>query len=266
MAHFFYTKPGLHVEVYDTMTDPLPQSAKDVDFFLQHRGKAEGSILEIACGTGRVAWQLAEAGVEVVGLDLSKAMLHIAETKRKNYSEKVSDRMRFVYANMSTFDFDEQFALIVVAFRSFQILSTPEEQLKTLANIRRHLKPNGRLIIDIFDPKIELLRNGQRSSPLSIRQVIHPKTENVVNIVAVGGFNNFVTQMLTEHWRFTEYDSEGKVLREEDEVLRMRWTYRYEMRHLLERSGFKVLKEYSDYSESPPAYGKEQIWVVERNN
>jgi hypothetical protein len=42
----------------------------------------------------------------------------------------------------------------------------------------------------------------------------------------------------------------------------MRWTFRYEMRHLLRLCGFRVLEEYSDFRKSPPSYGKEQVWVA----
>jgi len=45
------------------------------------------------------------------------------------------------------------------------------------------------------------------------------------------------------------------------EELKLRWTYRHELHHLLELSGFQVLAEYSDFRRSEPAYGKELIVV-----
>ena len=71
-----------------------------------------------------------------------------------------------------------------------------------------------------------------------------------------------VTQVFSEVWRFREFDQAGILMREEHEVLRLRWGYRYEMRHLFELSGFSVEAEYSAFDRSPPAYGKEQIWVL----
>ncbi len=44
----------------------------------------------------------------------------------------------------------------------------------------------------------------------------------------------------------------------------MSWIYRREMRYLFELTGFEVLAEYSDFAKSPPAYGKEQIWVARK--
>jgi hypothetical protein len=73
-----------------------------------------------------------------------------------------------------------------------------------------------------------------------------------------------VSQLLIERWRFAECALDGRVLREEFEELRLRWTYRQEFRNLLELSGFEPVAEYSDYAKSAPAYGREQIWVARR--
>ena len=73
-----------------------------------------------------------------------------------------------------------------------------------------------------------------------------------------------VRQVLSERWRFREMDEAGNVLRQETEHLTMRWTYRQEMRYLFELAGFEIEAEFCDYAESPPAYGKEQLWVVHR--
>ena len=53
-------------------------------------------------------------------------------------------------------------------------------------------------------------------------------------------------------------------MRDEEEDLTLHWTYRYELRHLLELEGFEPLSEASDYAGSPPAYGREQIWVARK--
>lgn len=74
-----------------------------------------------------------------------------------------------------------------------------------------------------------------------------------------------VTQTFTEQWRFTETDLNGGVIRQEEHELQMRWSFRYEMRHLVEGCGFVVEAEYSDFHRSPPRYGKEQILVLSRS-
>jgi hypothetical protein len=76
--------------------------------------------------------------------------------------------------------------------------------------------------------------------------------------------NDPVEQRMSEGWRFTELDDDDRVLREEVETLTLRWTFRHELRHLLELAGLEVTAETSDYAGSPPAYGREIIVVAGR--
>ena len=71
-------------------------------------------------------------------------------------------------------------------------------------------------------------------------------------------------QVFHEIWEHSEMNSTGEVLRHERNSLELRWTYRWEMRHLLELSGYEIEAEYSDFKGSPPAYGQEQVWVARR--
>ena len=116
--------------------------------------------------------------------------------------------------------------------------------------------------MDIFDPQLDRMVNGAMPGTWrDVGDVIHPSTWNTVRVEASDRTNDAVAQVFEETWRFTETASDGTVLREEEEVLRMRWTYRYELRHLLELAGFELVAEYSDYEKSPPEYGKEIIVV-----
>ena len=72
-----------------------------------------------------------------------------------------------------------------------------------------------------------------------------------------------LTQTFTERWRWTIARA-GRVVRQTDDVLRLRWTYRHEMRHLFELTGYRVLAEYGDFAGAPPRYGGEQVWIAER--
>jgi hypothetical protein len=96
------------------------------------------------------------------------------------------------------------------------------------------------------------------------REFLHPTTGNRITASVVRRANDPVVQRSTMLWRFAEEGSDGSLLREEFEELTMRWTYRYEMRHLLERCGFEILSEFSDFAGTQPAYGGEQVWVARR--
>ena len=261
----FYADGGLNVETYDARTGGFPG---EIDWWVRHAAAAGGPVLELACGTGRVTWPMARAGVPIVGLDLSPAMLRAAESKRDREPADASRRVRFVRGDMTRFELDEAFALAIIPFRAFQALLTPEAQRSSLTSIRRHLRPGGRLIIDLFDPRLEWLLPDRSTPPVPDRpRVTHPTTGNVVTIEVLERTNDPLRQVLRELWQFTETaTATGRrdeiVRRREHEILELRWTYRYEMRHLLELCGYEIERELSDFADSPPTYGREQIWMA----
>ncbi|MFH1679243.1 MAG: class I SAM-dependent methyltransferase [Candidatus Eisenbacteria bacterium] len=264
----FYGARGLNVETYDALQEVHESKGEvialrgDVAFYREHALRLGGPVLELACGTGRVAWPLAEAGLDVVGLDLSEAMLEVAREKAARYPSETRQRIRFLRGNMADFDLGRSFALAVIAFRSFQSLLTPEEERSCLECVRRHLLPGGRLLVNNFDPRLDYCLPGAPSPAIRRDGVRHALTGNEVRIEVVSRAVDPLCQRIEEKWRFAEIGAAGVEVRAEEETLRLRWIYRWEMRHLLELCGFEVEAEFSDFEGSPPAYGKEQIWVA----
>jgi SAM-dependent methyltransferase len=259
----FYSRPSLHVAIYDALTRVVP-GGDDIGFL---RGLAEttpGPVLELGCGTGRVAIPLAEAGHRVVGLDRSRPMLDLAERRRRSLEPEVRRRLRFVEADMTDFDLGPRFGLVFAAFRVFMCLLDPASQRAALRQIRRHLRPDGLLVIDLFDPLLDRITPDPQPSR-EVDEVRHPDTGRRVRVTVVGRVNDPVAQRLTEDWRFTELDDDDRVLREDFETLTLRWTFRHELHHLLALAGFEVTAETSDYAGSPPAYGREIIVVARRD-
>jgi SAM-dependent methyltransferase len=259
---FYAAERSLHVEIYDEMNRVVP-GGDDVAFVRELAAASGGPVLELGAGTGRVSIPLAEAGSRVVGLDRSVAMLRVAEAKRAALPPDVRRRLRFVQADMTDYALRRRFGLVFAAFRVFMSLDDVAAQRRALRLAREHLVPGGTLVIDVFDPLLDRIAPGRH--PGEERGVYrHPRTGRAVHVTTVGRTTDAVDQRLVETWRFAELDEAGGVACEELEELTLRWTYRHEMRHLLERSGFEPIAEYSDYAKAPPAYGKEQIWVARK--
>ena len=165
---------------------------------------------------------------------------------------------------MTAFSLDESFPLIIIAYRSFQMLTTPAQQQACLKGVVNHLTPGGLLIVDLFDPRLDMCTPDNAFG--SAHTITHPGTGNDVHVEVTRTSTDPVSQTFTETWTFTESDKQGHIHRQEEEQLTMRWIYRYEMRYLLELAGLTVEAEYSDFDESPPAYGKEQIWLARRGH
>ncbi len=151
-----YARGGLSAELYDSMYPGAP-GEEDTQFLLEQATITGGPILELACGTGRVLWPLAEAGFEITGLDLNRPMLAQAEGKAAARPADVRARARFLQSGMQEFDLKTTFGLVFSTFRSFQALLTVEEQRSCLRSVHRHLRPGGRLVLDLFDPQLDRL-------------------------------------------------------------------------------------------------------------
>ena len=162
---------------------------------------------------------------------------------------------------MRTLDLGRDFALIVAPGRVFQFMLTSAAQRKALAALRTHLRPNGRLVLDLFDPRLDLVIPSAEVTTQR-RELIHPTTGNRVTWEVTGRRPDPARQLIVDDWTFSEIDTSGEVLRTATEQLTLRWSLRSEMRFLFELVGFEVVADYGDFSGGPPAYGREQVWVL----
>jgi ubiquinone/menaquinone biosynthesis C-methylase UbiE len=256
-----YAGRTLHVRSYDSVnTGERLVIRGDANFYLDLARRTGEDVLEIGVGTGRVALQMAAAGARITGLDASPDMLALAAEKAA--CGGLTARIRLVCADMRAFDLARhQFGLVIAPFRAFQLLLTPEDQLKALAGFRRHLRPGGVLALHLFDPDLRFLLPGA-TGPIDRQIGVDCDTGHPVEAVLETALFDHVSQVRHDLWRYRLFALDGAVLEEEALELSLRWTYRWEMRHLLHRAGFAVEADFSDFAGSPPAYGKEQIWVA----
>jgi SAM-dependent methyltransferase len=262
----FYDRDSLTTEIYDVRTKIHIAGSSvegDIEFYLDQARRSGGPVLDIGCGTGRVGTALAEHGFEVVGLDLSEPMLRIAEEKRMRLPADVAHRLSFVRDDMSDFTLGKTFPLIITPFRSFQFMLTPAAQRAALASMRRHLRPDGVLILDLFDPRLDwCVAEPKAERPNQLATVRNPVTGHDVRIEVIERTPDPMRQVIDEIWRNTELDGAGNEIRSTIERLVLRWTLRSELRHLAELAGFEVEAEYGDFRGGPPAYAREQVWVL----
>jgi SAM-dependent methyltransferase len=258
----FYSS-DLNTETYDLAVGRLgPANDVDVAFCRDLAASSGPRVLELGCGTGRVTIALARAGLDATGLDLSPGMLREALSKVSHLDPATQARLRFVEGDMTDFSLVGRFDTVLIPARAFAFLLTPEAQRACLARVFEHLRPGGVLSIHLFDPRLDLCMPGLMGGRTDT--ALDPTTGHTIRVEVLSRQNDTVAQVLREPCRFTELDGAGRVLRVEEEQLVLRWTYRYEMRHLLELAGFDRIDEQSDFEGSPPAYGLEQVWVCRR--
>ncbi|MBI2837920.1 MAG: class I SAM-dependent methyltransferase [Acidobacteria bacterium] len=235
-------------EFYD-YTIPY-RDRQDVHFYVDEALRAGGPVLEVGCGTGRVLIPVARAGAVITGLDASDAMLSVCRKKLECEPEEIRRNVRLVYGDMRSFDLGTVFSLVTVPFRPFQHLLTVEDQLACLAALRRHLAPEGRLILDLFNPSLQFLGDPKTlETPLEEPPFEMPDGRRVLRRIRILSRDLYkqVQQIVIEH----EVTGPDGVNIHRSGPLTLRYIFRYEIEHLLARAGFELETVYADYDRSP---------------
>ena len=119
----------------------------DLDFWLKIFSEIEGNaVLELACGTGRIAYVLIRDGADFTGIDLSTNFVQHA-TKKLN---GIAPASKIIAADMRNFNLNKKFDLIFIGFNSFLHLLSDEDALLCFNSVKKHMHKNSRFLIDIF--------------------------------------------------------------------------------------------------------------------
>lgn len=260
MPKDFYDS-DLVVATYDLLTEQANrQIAGDVAFYLDCARRFGSPVLELGVGTGRIAWALADAGHDVVGLDRSKNMLDAARRKGETHAD-AGGRLELIEADIGAFDLARKFPLALIPFSTFQHLTTPDRQRACLTAVHRHLTEGGCLVLDVFDPILDACVPGA-PTPNPDREAIEPATGHILRRRSIERINDPHSQTFVETFRLERFDASNVILDSEDATHHLRWSTRQEMTWLFELCGFEITAEHSNFDGSAPVYGKRQIWIV----
>jgi SAM-dependent methyltransferase len=241
------------------------RSRPDVTFFVDAARQSGGRVLEVGCGTGRILIPTARAGVDVMGLDFSSHMLTVCRARLAHEPEAVRARVELAHGDMRSFDLGKTFTLATVPFRPFQHLLTVDDQLSCLSRIRHHLIDGGRLILDIFNPSLDLLASGKVGQEYGEEPEFEtPDGRRILRrqrTVACDRFEQ-VNQFELIYY-VTHPDGRTERLVHD---FPLRYLFKFEAEHLLARSGFEVEHVYAGYDKSPygSVYPGELIFAARR--
>jgi trans-aconitate methyltransferase len=147
--------------VYDahsgSMFDPAVV-APAVDTLARLAG--DGSALELAVGTGRIALPLSDRGVRVAGMDSSEAML--AELRRKPGAARIEPLLA---GDMATLRVPGSYALVYLVFNTIFNLTDQDAQVACFENAAAHLRDGGRFVVEARVPELQRLPLGQTVLP-----------------------------------------------------------------------------------------------------
>ena len=131
-----------------------------VDFLAELAGS--GRALELGIGTGRIALPLAERGVRVHGIDMSKAM--VAKLRAKPGGDGVG----VTIDDFATAKVDGTFSLAYLVFNTIMNLTTQDDQVACFRNVAAHLEPGGCFVIEVGIPSLQRLPPGETFQPFEV--------------------------------------------------------------------------------------------------
>ena len=218
-----------HVEIVD-----------DIPFYIQSAKKYGEPILELACGTGRLTIPLARKGLDVTGIDISKGMLKVA--KEKVQREHLTCGL--IHADCRHFSLDRKFKFIFIPFNSIAHIHDRESFEVMCNSVKKHLDKQGRFLIDIFNPKLEILTSDP-TKRFVVAEYEDPYSNDKVTIT-----ENNVYDKETQINHITWYYKIGK--KDEFPVeLNMRIYYPQELDDLLYYNGFEIVDKFGDFDGTP---------------
>jgi SAM-dependent methyltransferase len=232
------------VSAYDAIAelyDPWSVSVtEDVSFYVTEAKRAGGPIVELAVGTGRIAVPTAAAGIPVIGVDSSPAMLDVCRQHAELAG--VADLLDLRLGDLSDPPVEERVRLVTCPFRSYLHLLSDEERLHALGAARELLVPGGRLVFDVFAPAADDIESTHgrwlEREPGIFERADWDEDERTLTL-SVRGDGGATTFTLA-------------------------WLSPDEWRTLLERSGFQVLGCYGWFDKRPYSGGEDTVWIARR--
>lgn len=219
--------------IYD---DWASHMTEDVPFYLQLVRDADGPVVELAVGNGRVAIPVAkETGKRIIGIDRSPAMLALA---RDGAAEADVD-LELHEGDMRDFEIDEPAALVYCPFRALLHLPTWEDKRQVFERVSAALRPGGRFAWNafVFNPNIASRNDGKWDVHAGIKhRVDHVPADNRIDITLESG---------------------GTVS--------LWWATRSEWDGLLDVSGLETEALYGDFDRTPfDESSGEFVWVARK--
>lgn len=247
-------------EIYGVWTSTAASAKANLAFYLDAYAMADGPVVELGVGDGRIAVEAARRGRDVVGVDLSPVML--ARCRDRAAKAGVLDRLTLVEADFRSFTLPAPAALIALPYHSLGHLTTLDQKREALRHVYRQLAPGGRFIFDDFQmtpARVDAMRRVQLRA-----EYRSPAGANT--LLWVTSLVNEDAQTLRVITWEDELDGEGRLRNRQYRPLSLSWLEASQARALLDETGFIVEACYGDFTGTAfnPSTADEQVWVARK--
>lgn len=224
-------------EIYDLENNDFEP---DRTFLLENARRTGNPVLELGCGTGRLTFPLAQAGVEITGLDVVPGMLERAKRKAQGLP------IRWVLADVRTYQLGRTFRLIFESGSVFGHMLTRPDQEAFLARVREHLDEAGLFIFGSWFPRPKMFEDVEEEKDWFTVQ--HPDGYEIH--VSGTEYYDALQQVKVETAYRRWKDTRGKEVLQVA-PLSLRYSFPQELEALLHYNGFTLVERYGDTDCSP---------------
>jgi SAM-dependent methyltransferase len=217
----------------------------DVDFIVKALGLKGGEeVLDVACGTGRHAIELAKLGIEVTGIDFNGTILEVAERK----AEEQLVEVLFLKNDMRCLRFTEEFDAAYSWWTSFGYFEDESHDYVVLRRVAESLRPGGRFLLDLHVAETVL--------PVFKPEHVTPLDDSGACELRERARIDFETGRVEAVWTFVENGRSRAV----HSSLRL-YSYR-ELCNLLREAGFDRIEGFDTKSGQPFGLGAKRLALV----
>jgi SAM-dependent methyltransferase len=251
-----------HADYYNQVAelyDACIQVDFDVPFFLEAASQAQGPVLELMSGSGRVSLPLIQAGVPLTCVDFSAGLLDVL--RRKLYVHGLSAELHLL--DVRELALSQQFDLIFIPFHSFPEITDVTDEQQVLQRIADHLLDTGRFICTLHNPPVRL-RAGDQPYGLWLKRPL-PNEQGTVLLWGSQCYDP-AREIMTVSEFFEVYNA-GNVMQARHMVeLNFRLLTKAQFESMAVKAGFHVEALYGDYSRASfdEASSPFMIWVLRK--
>ena len=224
----------------------------DLTFWSEIFNETEGNkVLELACGTGRIATSFLRQGANYTGVDNNPLYITCAKNKYIKYSTMAN----FYNKNMKSFKFNKKYDLILIGFNSFLHLETNPEVRKFFNCVKQHMHNKSRFIIDIYTPN-PLFLYRPKNFRLKTLEYIDSQTQEKIFIEESNNYDPN-TDINKIFWYFSTKENKDFDIKE----FSVRMYYPSTMNKLIIENNFNIVNQWGSYKkENLNADSKLQIY------
>ena len=246
-----------HYDRIADLYDAFVQTNLDVPFFINEARKANGDILELMAGTGRVTLPLVEAGLPVTAVDYSHEMLERLRQKldARGLSAEICQ------ADIRHLDLGRHFQQIIIPFQAFPEITLPADQRMALERIYHHLADDGAFICTLHNPTVRL-KSVDNQLRLASRV---PVRDGQLFVWLLQKYDS-QTRLVDVLEFFEEYDSLGTMLAKRFSEVQFHLLEKATFEALIQSASFRVAHLYGDYAYAPFDENTSpfMIWVLQK--